>query len=131
MSIYMAKAFLAVARFFAGLRSGKPKYTISENGIAMTFERMVDREETPYDFETHEDCQVFIKGYANPVKLEPKANGEYDLMPSSKYRLFMKQNVLKQAFFAQELDMRKILYAVGANILISAFVGVVIVSLIA
>lgn len=131
MSVYLANMCLALAYFLANIRNGKPRHVISGNKVHTKFKRMADTDETPYDFSTYENCQVFFKDYANPVYIEPKDQDEYELIPSEKYKAYMEQDLIKQMFAGGQMDLEKLLYVSLATLGLTALIGVIIIAMLA
>lgn len=55
-----------------------------------------ESENVAWDPSHYKHGNVFLRGYANPVKVELDEEGEADLVPSDRYESYMDQHLLSQ-----------------------------------
>lgn len=126
---------------FALMRNRYPAYRITENGIERKFFSFSEKSDLPFDRDMYHTCQIFIGKWANPVRIDlSEFSDEYSefdagdtldakhIIPSQKYKTFMKQSVLTEAFTRKtELgDSQKyIMYAsLAVNVIILIIIAV-------
>lgn len=107
-------------------------YELQPDGtIVMRWEDARDTDSRAYDLEQNPGQQLFLKGYANPVRphVESVEDGEVSLIPSQRYVQYMSQDVISQAVAGGSLASDKLMWLTAGNILIGVIVLFVVVSM--
>jgi len=131
---YLQKIGFGIKRAIAAFRNQKPVYRLGKNGIEVRFFDFSKYNTLPFDRDTYESNQILVGDWANPAYIEiekiiDEFNKQYDeytdessnisgkhIIPSQKYKTFMKQDILKQIFSATGMDMQKITWLLFAVI---------------
>ena len=111
---FLYQAAEAVSR----ARSKEPAITIGKNSIDIEFVDPKEAENRAWDSSNYSFGNLFVSGYSNSLKLvkEDIEDGETKLMPSSKYRNFMKSKVIQEAFYADAMENKKMIYLLFASL---------------
>ena len=126
----------ALKKNVAGRLGRQPIFNLKQDGtLYITWENPHDKESRAFDLE-HNTQQVFIEGYANPVRLdvsnieysdpEKEDEPEVSMIPSGRYEQFMSQKIVSDALEGGSLSGQKLLYMSAANIAMLV-VGIVII----
>ena len=146
---YANKLKFSIKRRIAALQNQYPVYRLTKNGIEVKFYDFSEYNELPFDRDTYQSNQLLIGDYANPAYIETdylieEFKDEYDeyksknqsiegehIIPSQKYKTYMKQDILKQIFSATGMDMDKITWLLFGVIGLEAIiiVGIIVVAL--
>ncbi len=132
--IYQAKKWL-YGRF-----NRTPVYVISKDGtLRIEWENPADKDSRAFDLE-HNRQQVFVDGYANPVRIDvdnveysdPEKDAEPDLslIPSDRYQQYMSQKIVSDALQGGSISGQKLMWLSMANIGAIVLFGVIILSVI-
>lgn len=109
-----ANVLLAISKGLASADNREPKLTFSEHGFDYRFTKPDTNESHTWDDSQYSWGAVFIKGFANSVKIPTTQSGIKDgepkLMPSSKYKQHMRNHVFEQALFAHKLNLDQLKY---------------------
>lgn len=109
-------------RVQASARNNEPKITISEHSIDIQYVNPSDMDKRAWDSSQYHRGNIFIEGYANPVRIEKDDKEGINLIPSTKYQDFMKTKVIRDALHSKGRDtdmMIKIMIGIGILQLIS------------
>lgn len=135
-------------KFYHSLLNRKPVYRLTETGMQVEYYSFSDTSELPFDVNTYQNSQLFLGDYANPWNVEveqileeyPEADGNISekelvendyIIPSQKYKAYMKQKVYSDMFSESvlgDLPVMRILYIMSAGIgfIILLLVGAVL-----
>ncbi len=91
-----------------------------------------DTDSRAYDLEQNPGQQLFLKGYANPVRphVESVEDGDVKLIPSQKYVQYMSQDIISQAVAGGSLSSQKLMWLTAGNILIGVIVLFVLIAMV-
>lgn len=125
MSI-LANGLLNLAKTVANIRGRKMIHTIDGNVIHTKFKKL-NSNSNAYDTKTFKNCQLMVKGYSNPIFIK-KTNEELeklDFISSTRYKQYMKQKAIKEAFTTSLYDER-LFYLIAATLGTTIIFGLVI-----
>lgn len=119
-----------MAEAVARARSSQPAITIGKNSIDIEFQDPSESDSRAWDNSHYSFGNIFYRGYANSLKLEEGdiKQEETKLMPSSKYRNFMKTKVIQEAFYADAMQNKKMLYLLIGSLALNALVLLAVVA---
>lgn len=118
------------AEAVARARSSQPAIIVGKNSISIEFEDPSDTDTRAWDSSHYSFGNIFYSGYSNSLKLSEKdiKQGNTKLMPSSKYRNFMKTKVIKEAFYADAMQNQKMLYLLFGSLALNVIVLLAVVA---
>lgn len=125
----MANLFLSISKSIAKARSSEPAIITSEHGITIKYETPSKEGNRIWDKSMYSWGNIFIKGYANPVKINVENNENAQMIASQKYKDFMKTKVIRDAFFADTFENKKLLYGIIAGIALQIITLISVIAL--
>jgi len=131
-----SKLRYAIRKKVMGVAGREPIWNLKSDGtLYITWENPADKDSRAFDLE-HSRQQVFVEGYANPVRItvddveysDPEKDAEPDvsLIPSGRYEQFMKQSIISDALAGGSMANQKMFYMSAAT-LAMVVIGVVII----
>jgi len=123
---------LWAAKSYAQARGRITHYEIQHDGtIQQEFIDPSNTDKKAWDLEDSPQQQISLKGYANSCTLNvDKNNGEAELVPSSRYKQYMENNILSQTMQAGSLNSQKMMYLSIANLATLLLFGIIGLSII-
>lgn len=117
-------------KYWIQRRIGKvPCYYLGPNGIRREFYSLDDTDKLPFDPATYSQCQIFVGSIANPVRIDVDEYtknleniDEEDIIFSSRYKTYMRQNVLTGIFSGTGLNTERLFMLLYANLAIMIIV---------
>ncbi len=143
MRSWIASAMLNTARSFGRLLGCQLVVETSQHSLETKME-LPNKEQRAWDENLYKKGQMYYSGYANPIKPavdydqdlenpdkitaeeseQEKTEGHVELISSSRYREYMRQDLISQLLTPQE-KWRLIAYAVG-GVAVLQFVSIII-----
>lgn len=119
----LANFLLNISKTWAKTRGREPAITIGNNKFNYKFVKT--KSNSKYSWENfYEFGNFFFEDYSNPIKIEyPSTESEkdYDLIPSKKYKQFMKMEIINRAFSTKsskyDLLTKLMIASIALNIL--------------
>lgn len=128
----VANALLAISKALARADNREPKLTFTAHGFDYKFVKPSNTESHTWDDSQYSWGAVFIKGFANSVKIPTTEScikdGEPKLMPTSKFKQHMSNHVFEQALFAHKLNLDQLKYMIIAGIVVSGITLLLVAS---
>lgn len=110
-------------------RNKVPAYVITDSGIRRKWIHPANYEDMPFDMDTYGNQQIFFKNYGNPIYIDTQDIEENldseNIIPSQKYKTYMKQRVLTQVFSSGDFEPKKLMYLIFANIGLTTLLGLI------
>jgi hypothetical protein len=112
-------------------RNKRPIYVLNHDGsVRKEWVSPYDRTSRAFDWEQNPGQNVFVDGYANPVRIELEEDENGDpvgkLIPSERYTEFMEQKIISDAVSGGGLDSERLMWLSGGT-LVSVLILIVIV----
>lgn len=122
----LANTLNRLAETWANVVGSKARIMIDENVIKVRFVNPSKDSARAWE-NTYKNAGLFLKGYTNALKPDKEAlEDKAELMPSTKYKQFMEQKVIKEAFTSRRDEMSFLAKLMIAQIVVLVLLGLVI-----
>lgn len=107
-----------IAESISRARGKEPAINVGTNSISIEFVNPENTESRAWDNDLYAFGNIFLEGYANALKISQDKieESETKLMPSKKYRNFMKNKVIQDAFYADARQNKKLILLLMASL---------------
>lgn len=111
-------------------RGKEPAIIVRSNSIEIEFKDPSEDNTRAWDSSHYSFGNIFYSDFANSLKIEEGdiENSKVKLMPSSKYRNFMKTKVIQEAFYADAMQNKQMIYLLFGSLALNLVVLMAVVA---